>query len=322
MQEALYHPDFGYYTASIRDIGRHGDFTTWPVLEDSLAEGIVRWLKARKPTGKPWNVIEIGAGTGALAHAVLKRLGRWKAPNYHIVDISPVLREKQKKLLRWRNVSWHGELQSALHAVGGHAFLIANELIDAFPCRVFRRSDWGWDELFIGLSNGHVVEVWKTTEQLPDSSTFEHDWKQGQRIEVQESFGHWLRQWGTTWKGGEMLAIDYGDTAPDIFRRCPNGTLRAYAHHQRVEGPELLEGFGRRDITCDVNFSDVARFAFQAGITHRPTTELGAFLEETGTEQLRTEGGASSQFRVMELLPSISTTVDKGTSYSERAFTS
>jgi hypothetical protein len=31
----------------------------------------------------------------------------------------------------------------------------------------------------------------------------------------------------------------------------------AYAHHQRLEGREVYAGFGLRDITADVNFSDL-----------------------------------------------------------------
>jgi len=301
MQDALYHPEFGYYTVNIRDIGARGDFTTWPVFEDSLAEGMARWLQARRPPRRPWHVIEIGAGTGALAHAMLKRLGRWEAPGYHIVEISPVLQEKQKKLLRWRNVTWHTDLKSALESVGGDAFLISNELVDAFPARAFRRTQAGWEELFVGIHQGHVAEIWKSAEALPDSSAFDHEWKTGQRIEVQESFGQWLHHWSSSWKGGEMLLIDYGASLPEIFRRRPQGTLRAYAHHQRLEGADILGGFGHRDITCDVNFSDVGRFASTAGITSRPSMDLRSFLGKSASAQVFAEGGAASQFQVMEL---------------------
>lgn len=306
MQEALYHQELGYYTSSIRDIGTRGDFTTWPVLEDSLAEGIARWLQEHKPKHQPWNVIEIGAGTGALAHAVLKRLGRWSGPHFQIVDVSPVLREKQKKLLRWRRVSWHSELKAALDEAGGHAFLFANELVDAFPCRVFRREAEGWSELFVGIQQSRLVELWQPAVALPDSSAFDHDWKPGQRLEVQESFGQWLRHWSPAWLAGEMLVIDYGAAMPEIFRRRPQGTLRAYAHHQRLEGSDVFEGFGHRDITCDVNFSDVCRSATRAGITHLPVMDLRAFLADPqpSNTQLFAEGGAASQFCVVKLLAS------------------
>ena len=46
-------------------------------------------------------------------------------------------------------------------------------------------------------------------------------------------------------------------TAPALYRRRPSGTLRAYAHHQRLEGREVYAGFGLRDLTADVNFSDL-----------------------------------------------------------------
>jgi len=36
-----------------------------------------------------------------------------------------------------------------------------------------------------------------------------------------------------------MLTIDYGDTCPALYLRRPRGTLRAYAHHQRLEGYDV-----------------------------------------------------------------------------------
>ncbi|MEX1118195.1 MAG: SAM-dependent methyltransferase [Terrimicrobiaceae bacterium] len=303
MQEPLYHPDLGYYTANIRDIGARGDFTTWPVFEDSLAAGMARWLQARRPPSGAWNVIEVGAGTGTLALAVLRQLGRWKAPHYHLVEISPVLRDRQKKRLRWRKASWHSDLKSALESVGGHAFLISNELVYAFPCRVFRRTAGGWEELFVGVQGGQAVERWQAAGDLPDSSAFDHDWNPGQRIEVQESFRQWIARWSPSWKSGAMLVIDYGATSPAVYRQRPQGTLRAYAHHQRLEGPGVLAAFGRRDITCDVNFSDVSRFASQAGIACHPPVTLGTFLAGTASGRLLEAGGAADQFQVMEGRP-------------------
>jgi SAM-dependent MidA family methyltransferase len=38
MREALYHPEFGYYTARIRDVGARGDFSTFATLGNSLAQ--------------------------------------------------------------------------------------------------------------------------------------------------------------------------------------------------------------------------------------------------------------------------------------------
>ena len=95
MHEALYHAEFGYYTASIREFGRQGDFTTWPLLNEGLARAIANWALEHRPSGR-WNLIEIGAGAGTFAVSVIKAIGWWNRPRYRIVEISPRLRRAQR----------------------------------------------------------------------------------------------------------------------------------------------------------------------------------------------------------------------------------
>ena len=71
MREALYHREFGYYTANIREFGRRGDFTTWPALDKGLGRAIAGWALQNRPS-KRWDLIEIGAGSGELAASILK----------------------------------------------------------------------------------------------------------------------------------------------------------------------------------------------------------------------------------------------------------
>jgi SAM-dependent MidA family methyltransferase len=254
MREALYHQEFGYYTASIREFGRHGDFTTWPTMSESLGVAIGQWILQNKSPERT-KVIEIGGGDGALAASILKAIGWWKKPRYHIVEISSRLEEVQRKRLGSKAV-WHTAVPEALEACGGAASIISNELVDAFPCRVFKKNGDGWRELALRIEERAVVEDWIFT-QLPPSTAFIESWRVGQQVEVHESFRLWLRAWLPGWKSGNMLTIDYGDTCPALYQRRPAGTLRAYAHHQRLEGQEAYAGFGLRDLTADVNFSDL-----------------------------------------------------------------
>ncbi len=258
MQEALYHPEFGYYAAGIRGIGRRGDFTTWPVLHESLARGIARWALANKPSGR-WHLIEIGAGTGTLAAGVLRALGWWNRPQMHIVEVSPPLRQEQQTLLG-RKTTWHPNMTEALAACDGSALIYSNELVDAFPARIFQNQDKVWHELALRIENGRVEETWLAPlpdTARPDSTAFATPWPEGQRIEVQESFATWRDDWRPAWKAGAILTIDYGDACPALYHRRPQGSLRAFAHHQRLEGAAAYAGFGVRDLTVDVNFSDL-----------------------------------------------------------------
>ncbi len=292
MREALYHPQFGYYTAGIRAIGRRGDFTTWPVLHDSLARAIARWALDHKPAGR-WHLIEIGAGTGELAAAVLRAVGWWNRPRYHIVEISPPLRAEQQKRLG-RKVQWHDSVAEALAACHGEAVLFSNELVDAFPCRIFRKKDAAWRELALRMDDGRIVETWRETPR-PESTAFAHEWPEGQRVEVPESFHRWLQEWLPAWKCGAMLTIDYGDSCPALYHRRPHGTLRAYAHHQRLEGAEAYAGFGLRDLTVDVNFSDLQNWI---GLASEVST-LTEFLARQRVPGHPSLAGAGDAFKVL-----------------------
>jgi len=275
MEAALYHPEFGYYTKRIRTVGRTGDFSTWPGLHSSLAAAIANWLRASSAR----HIIEAGAGTGQLAASVLKHLGFFHRirTTLHIVEISPVLREAQQRLLKGKNVVWHSGMEDALSAAGGHANIYSNELPDAFPCRVFVRSDSRWKELALKITDGTAREV-LLDSPLPESSSLEGDPPDGSRVEVHESYRRWLGSWSASWKRGRMLTIDYGSAMPGLYHRRPAGTLRAYAHHQRLTGPDIYASFGHRDITADVNFTDLENWGSALGWNIINRSSLTGFI--------------------------------------------
>ena len=276
MHDALYHPAFGYYTARIREVGRRGDFSTWPTLDRVPARAVAAWLSAVKSR----HIIEVGAGNGQMADDVLRSLGwlRRLRATYHIVEVSAPLRAVQQKRLGSRRVVWHENMASALRASGGSAAIFSNELPDAFPCRVFVREGGAWKELALRLDEGGLHEVLIAPDRLPDSSAFEHFFPEGARIEIHESFRRWLTSWAGDWKSGAMLTIDYGEGMPALYHRRPAGTLRAYSHHQRLTGPDIYGAFGRRDITCDVNFTDLQRWGELLGWRTDHLTNLGDFI--------------------------------------------
>ena len=301
MQEALYHSEFGYYTANIRELGRRGDFTTWPALNEGLGRAIARWALENRPAGR-WNLIEIGAGSGQLAASIMKTIGWWNRPRYHIVEISPRLRQAQRNRLGSRAI-WHASIPEALASSDGTALIFSNELVDAFPCRVFKKGPAGWLELALRIEGGRILEEW-VTRPLADSTAFSHPWPEGQRVEVQESYRVWVRDWLPAWQAGTMLTIDYGDTCPALYFRRPGGTLRAYAHHQRLEGHDAYAGFGLRDLTADVNFSDLQE---ETAFSATTLTTLAEFIakhdpspgRDRTADALHSPGGAGEAFKVL-----------------------
>ena len=267
MELALYDPDHGYYTTRISTLGPRGDFSTSATLSPALA----RALAARFRSTRQLHLIEIGAGTGALTGGIrstLPFLNRHRT-RFHIVERSPRLRESQRALVGSR-VRWHDDIREALHAAGGSAVIFSNELVDAFPPRIFRPVGTIWQELYLTGSADTLHESWQPVDELPDSTVFQHRWPESQRLEVHDSYRTWLARWLPDWKEGLFLTIDYGGTPPEIHHRRPGGSLRSYLHHQSHTGPGVYRHPGRQDLTADVNFDDLRRWSRQL----RPDSHL------------------------------------------------
>ncbi len=294
MQAALYHPAFGYYSTRIHAVGRRGDFSTMATLDQSLALGIAAWIEKKSAR----DVIEVGAGSGQLAHEILTSLGWWKRLRlrYHIVEVSPPLRKAQKKLLSGLRVTWHESLPAALDALSGRALIFSNELVDAFPCRVFERTAGNWLELHLRIENGRCHEILQSCT-VPDSTVFQHPFNTGQRVEVHESYHRWLQDWSPQWKSGAMLTIDYGDTMPALYHRRPAGSVRGYAAHQVLHGEDIYQAPGRCDLTADVNFSDLETWGEQQGWRCVSHSSLANFLAPKLPTRFQT---AAQAFRVLE----------------------
>src|SRR5918996_4972846 len=82
MQLALHEPGVGYYASGARKFGAGGDFVTAPELGDLFGRTLARQLQDFE------RILEIGAGTGALAEALLKDL----SCEYLILETSGDLR--------------------------------------------------------------------------------------------------------------------------------------------------------------------------------------------------------------------------------------
>lgn len=258
MERALYDPVRGYYARNIRGIGTRGDFTTAPQLSEAPAEAIAAWIARALRETKTRHVIEIGPGLGTLSEQVIRRLPpliRLRT-RFHLVESSPTLAARQKERLG-KKTSHHPSILHALKASSGEAIVFSNELVDAFPARVFRKAAGQWCELALT----DTAEILLPPAKLPPSSVFSIGFPEEQTVEVHDSYRLWLESWLPFWKRGEMLTIDYGDTVEKLYRRRPRGSLRAYLLHQRLEGAAVFQNAGLQDITADINFTDLAAWS-------------------------------------------------------------
>ena len=292
MDLALHDAELGYYARNIRGVGLHGDFATASTLHPALGEAVAAWAAARRRAlGGPfarWNLVEAGPGSGALAEVVLASLPLLarRTVRLHLVETSPVLAAAQRQRLGAR-ATWHATLEDALDVCRGKAIVYASELLDAFPVRVLRASRDGWEELEISLKEGVWREEWRPAASdglggAPPAafSALSMPWPEGQRIEIAPAVRSLFlsKESLSSLFSGSFLLLDYGETIETLYGRRPNGTVRGYAHHQRLEGEELYLWGGKADVTADVNFTDVAAWALEAGFSVSPLETQGAFL--------------------------------------------
>lgn len=270
MARALYDPERGYYARQIKTVGARGDFSTSATLSPLLGQAVAAWLK-QESTLRPTvhHIIEIGAGSGSLMAAVRQTLGWWQRRRFqwHIVETSPVLQQRQRELLG-TGITWHQDLKAALEGCNGESFIYHNELLDAFPATLLQWHEDMWHEVHITPQGRELWKPldWDESTRAPFHALQVWPNKQArQRIELHATVRDWLQHWGPAWKDGAMLTVDYGDTFPALYHRRPAGSLRAYLHQQRLEGVDVYLNPGRQDITVDVNFSDYRAWATEQG---------------------------------------------------------
>lgn len=311
MRTALHDPRRGYYARNIRGVGGgRADFTTVPGrFSGILSTAVARWAAAAMRETGCRDLIEIGPGEGTLMRGVIAALPwrlRWRT-RFHLVETSEVLRTRQQALLG-RGPDWHVTPAQAMRACSGRAVIFSNELVDAFPVRVFQKSGDSWRELAVELNpDGRVTgETWLDCDRLPDSTIFALAHAEGQRVEVHESYQHWLASWLSNWRAGEMLTIDYGASARVLYGRRPAGTLRGYLLHERVTGAGIYQNVGLQDLTADVNFSDLERWADPHCMLLGSAT-LADFLRDWGGRTipagLADPHGAGGAFHVLRQRP-------------------
>jgi SAM-dependent MidA family methyltransferase len=265
MRWALYDPEHGYYTRNISTVGAAGDFSTGTTIGESLIESVANWIKAEQREIGPLSVIELGGGSGVLAAGFLSRFPFWKQVDYQIVEISSSLREVQRRTLQRWKIVWQDSLDVALNRTGGRAIVISNEFVDAFPCRRFLKTETGWAEVVLEFVGGVWREALAALNERPRSSSFNDSLPLGQRIEIHDSYQHWLLNVSGHFVHGSLLTIDYGGSPSEIYHRKPNGSLRGYFRHLRMEGKEIYLRPGRQDLTADVNFADLQTWGTAAG---------------------------------------------------------
>ena len=292
MEQALYHPQHGFYSSG-GQAGRRGkDFLTSPEVGPLFGAVLAKaidgcWNELGQPD--PFAVIEAGAGRGALAASVLRaKPACFDAMRYVMVERSELLRSQQQETLKGIAANSDGKIFSLekLSECIPHSepfapfgMVIANELLDNLPFRILERTASGWKEVVVRLSeNGEFASDAIGEDDSEQAASLAPNAPVGARIPLQEQASAWVRQACELIGRGRVIVFDYGDTTAELAER--NGWLRTYAKHGKGTSP--LACPGQQDITSDVAFDQLP-----------PPTNLQTqadFLKDWGIQNLVAEG--------------------------------
>lgn len=297
MDLALYDPTGGYYRAEAARPGREGDFLTapeaHPIFGSALARAVAdAWDRLGRPD--PFVLREYGAGTGALASAILDGVDRERADLGAALQYQPIEIEPRRL----------DAIAERLEAPGRHhtlrpppepgdppitGLILGNEVLDALPTHRVVVRDEILREVLVGWRDGGFVDIEgepstpDLTARLAAEGIHLAD---GQRGEVDLALDGWLAAAAAGLGRGVLLLIDYGYPARELYdvARRRDGTMRAYLRHRVHDDP--YRHVGRQDLTAHVDVTAVERAAAAAGLGHLGTTTQAEFLVGLGTESL------------------------------------
>jgi len=294
MELALYAPGLGYYMAGARKLGHDGDFVTAPEISGLFGRALARQVAQLRGLGYD-DVLEVGAGSGALAADLLLTLERLGGipRRYLILELSPDLRERSRDTLSRRaphlleRVAWLNRMPPRFEGI-----VIGNEVLDAMPARIFERTAAGLVERGVEFRDGRLAWGSRTANAVP-AHLDPACWPAvGYRSEMQEAAAGFVRSLGEVLAGGAALFIDYGFPRGEYYH--PDraaGTLMCHYRHRAHDDPFFLPGL--QDITTHIDFSAIAVAARETGLEVLGFASQAQFLVNCGITDLLAETPAA-----------------------------
>jgi len=324
MALCLGHPRHGYYMKQ-DPFGADGDFTTAPEISQIFGELIGLWAASIwQAMGAPSSIrlVELGPGRGTLMQDMLRAAralpGFYEALSVHLVETSPVLRERQKATLAGSGAEpqWHERIDQALE---GPAIVVANEFLDALPLDQFVRTQDGWRERLVGLDEKGRL-TFGLARQAPSPLAGE-GWGEGSRDVASASLTKTpndsdLRDPSSAPSGHLLPQGEKGGAAPVGSVLEPLAAalevVAAVAHHVAAEGGvglfidygparsgfgdtlqalkrhafvDVLAEPGDADLTVHVDFARMAQAGLAAGAAAQGPATQRDFLLALGLQQ-------------------------------------
>ena len=298
MAVALADPEHGYYATADDRPTRSGDFLTAPELHPIFGAVLARALDEQwRALDRPSRFLlrEYGAGTGALAEAVLRGLAADRselrdAVAYDPVEILPARLERIRERLAGAGFAdaLAGSARGSKPPLDG--VIVANEFLDALPVHRVVQRGGRLTERFVAWDTERErfedIEAEPSTPALAARLAAEGiELADGQAAEIRLATDDWVAAMSGGIGRGFVTAIDYGAPATELYgptRR--DGTLRAYSGQRAHADPYVA--VGRQDLTAHVDFTAVERAAAGPGWRTLGLTTQAEFLMGSGFGEL------------------------------------
>ena len=279
MEQALYHPEHGYYSSGRCAIGRRGDYFTsvsvGPLFGKLLAGQFAEiWETLGRPND--FVIVEQGAHHGEFATDVLEALREqspelFTALRYRIIEPFGILRQRQQGVLRQfaGKTEWAESLEKMEPFCGVH---FSNELLDAMPVHLLVATGEGeehpWCERLVERTSCGFTFVDRPISdarvrarltKIPPAPV------EGYETEINLAALDWIERLARKVRRGIVLIADYGLPRQEFYapsRRT--GTLQCYADHRVL--PSLLEKVGQSDLTTHVEWTSLVERAEECGL--------------------------------------------------------
>ncbi|WP_281950991.1 SAM-dependent methyltransferase [Nitrosophilus kaiyonis] len=251
MQEWLYAYD-GYY-ANFKAIGKEGDFYTAVSVSKFFGGAIANHLIKLIENGvlsKDCAIFEIGAHQGYLLADIIEFIYTLKPEllktlSFNIIEPFENLRKTQEEYFKqsFGDVIKLNHYKSLKEVNKKEAFVVANEIFDAFPCELIFKGKMAYVDDF--------KIVWKEMNKNIEKIASKYHQIKG---EVAIGYEEFAKDMANAFEKCYFLTFDYGD-----LEVREDFSIRVYKEHKVYplfdEELNLKEVYKKSDITYDVNFS-------------------------------------------------------------------
>ncbi len=279
MEIVLHEPGLGYYAGSAQKLGPRGDFVTAPELGSLFGRTLARQI-AELPFRE---ILELGAGSGALADTLLGR-GSF---DYRVLETSGDLRSRQQARLGAR-AKWLERLPERIRGV-----VLANEVVDAMPVHAVAWRAEGIMERGVSLAEDRLA--W--SERPACGALLEAAKAMDVPVPYESEIGlvarAWMRELAARLEQGVILVIDYGFPRHEYYHpQRDAGTLMCHYRHTAHADPFAHPG--EEDVTAHVDFTALAEAAADAGLDVLGYATQAQFLVNCGITDVLAEANVDN----------------------------